>query len=236
MKERILDLKADFFAPNISLEALFEKQKISSLTKISKMSEDATSALDLFYSKCEIKVLVTELDQLEFQNIFIGENKNEEDAPLPNIFCRASKLALFSLTLGQDLGREITSLFSRNQGSVAYFFNYIASWACDLLVIHLEDVYIKLWNLDAKECAVLGYSPGYCGWELSGQKKLFEYLRPEKIGISLNQRYLMSPTKSVTGILLGGKKEIHLFKNSFNFCTLCKNKTCRSRLRSKGIL
>jgi len=79
---------------------------------------------------------------------------------------------------------------------------------------------------------VLGYSPGYCGWDLSGQKKLFEHLNPEEIGITLNDSYLMSPLKSVSGVLVHGDKEIHVFESSFTFCSYCKNKTCHDRIEN----
>ena len=79
---------------------------------------------------------------------------------------------------------------------------------------------------------VLSYSPGYCGWHVSGQKKLFRYLKPEKIGISLNDSCLMTPLKSVTGLLVAGKKEIHLFdEGSYSYCSLCKDRTCAERMK-----
>ncbi|MFQ5822943.1 MAG: vitamin B12 dependent-methionine synthase activation domain-containing protein [bacterium] len=78
---------------------------------------------------------------------------------------------------------------------------------------------------------VLSYSPGYCGWHISGQKKLFQYLHPERIGISLNDSFLMSPLKSVTGVLVSGKKDIHFFESNYSFCRFCKTKSCRARMK-----
>jgi hypothetical protein len=81
-----------------------------------------------------------------------------------------------------------------------------------------------------EDLLTLAYSPGYCGWHISGQKKLFEYLHPEKIQITLNNSFLMNPLKSVSGVLITGKREIHKFKNSFSFCYLCKTKSCLERM------
>ena len=77
---------------------------------------------------------------------------------------------------------------------------------------------------------LLGYSPGYCGWDISGQKKLFQHLNPVEIGITLNDSFLMSPLKSVSGVLIFGDKEIHLFESSFTFCNYCRNQSCHDRM------
>ena len=53
---------------------------------------------------------------------------------------------------------------------------------------------------------VLPYSPGYCGWHVSGQRKLFDFLRPEEIGMTLNASCLMQPLKSVSGVLVAGAR------------------------------
>ncbi|MFH1765721.1 MAG: vitamin B12 dependent-methionine synthase activation domain-containing protein, partial [Gemmatimonadota bacterium] len=79
---------------------------------------------------------------------------------------------------------------------------------------------------------VLPYSPGYCGWHITGQKELFAFLDPQQIGISLNASCLMSPIKSVSGVLVVGHPEIHDFENDFDFCFDCATWECRSRIAS----
>ena len=76
----------------------------------------------------------------------------------------------------------------------------------------------------------LSYSPGYCGWNIDAQKKLFSFLKPQQIGISLNESCLMTPLKSVTGVLVYGNKSIHQFDNSFSFCFNCKVQSCIERI------
>ncbi len=80
--------------------------------------------------------------------------------------------------------------------------------------------------------AVLPYSPGYCGWDLSGQRQLFAQLQPDAIGISLNDSCLMQPMKSVSGVFVAGEGEIHEFVNEYDFCSLCTTMACRRRLKS----
>jgi hypothetical protein len=79
---------------------------------------------------------------------------------------------------------------------------------------------------------VLPYSPGYCGWHVSGQRALFRYLQPEEIGIRLNASCLMQPLKSVSAVLVGGAPDIHKFRPTYSFCDACQDKHCRGRMAS----
>lgn len=49
------------------------------------------------------------------------------------------------------------------------------------------------------------YSPGYCGWSLTEQKKLFSCFPPEYNDVRLNDSCLMLPVKSISGIIGFGK-------------------------------
>jgi hypothetical protein len=75
----------------------------------------------------------------------------------------------------------------------------------------------------------LRYSPGYCGWDITGQRQLFQALRPEEIGITLRESCLMEPLKSISGVLVAARPEDHRFDNTYPFCSACTTKTCRSR-------
>ncbi len=69
------------------------------------------------------------------------------------------------------------------------------------------------------------YSPGYCGWDVSEQHKLFELMPGNSCGVSLNASALMNPEKSVSG-LIGIGAEV-----SFNPypCSSCRRTECLYR-------
>jgi hypothetical protein len=79
---------------------------------------------------------------------------------------------------------------------------------------------------------IMRFSPGYCGWHISAQRKLFEALQPGKIGIELNKSYLMIPLKSVSGVIVTGKKEIFVFDDIFDFCANCDDRSCQDRIKT----
>lgn len=74
------------------------------------------------------------------------------------------------------------------------------------------------------------YSPGYCGWLVSDQQTLFSLLPEAPCGITLNESSLMSPIKSISGVIaLGPKVE----KKPYG-CAICSKRDCyKNRLRNK---
>lgn len=71
----------------------------------------------------------------------------------------------------------------------------------------------------------LPYSPGYCGWDICEQRKLFSLFPSQPCGIRLSDSFLMSPVKSVSGFF-GLGKELH--PQPYR-CEICMNKHCYKR-------
>jgi Vitamin B12 dependent methionine synthase, activation domain len=174
--------------------------------------------------------LLEELTVAEFQEVFRGEGRNDLQAPLGAIYPLAERLALFAVTLGEGVSQRISGLFTADEYALGYFLDASASAGADRasqrMVAHYGQV-LKKQNFVLADRAVVDYSPGYCGWDLTGQKALFRKLCPEEIGITLNSSCIMQPLKTVSGVMVLGKKEIHAFHPEFAFCRDCKTMQCR---------
>jgi hypothetical protein len=195
-----MNIELDRLTPNLSM--VFYDQGITSTRDISlKMKAIYQDSLDMFMELASPAAIYLQVSIEEFEEIFKGEDNNDTENVLQNIYPRAESLELFALTIGGKVSTKIESLFEENEYPLGYML------------------------------AVLGYSPGYCGWHISGQKKLFASLKPRKIGISLNEGFLMTPLKSVSGVLVGGKREIHLFTPNYSFCKSCKTHSCLPRMK-----
>ncbi|MEE9430127.1 MAG: vitamin B12 dependent-methionine synthase activation domain-containing protein [Melioribacteraceae bacterium] len=72
----------------------------------------------------------------------------------------------------------------------------IAEWTNQKIVEYIEEQNLKCSNR---------YSPGYCGWSVSEQHKLFSFFPKNICGIELLDSGLMLPIKSVSGIVGVGK-------------------------------
>ena len=66
------------------------------------------------------------------------------------------------------------------------------------------------------------YSPGYCNWPLTGQQALFGAIGEHGTGVTLSATCLMSPIKSVSGIIGIGP---NVRRREYG-CAVCNNKTC----------
>lgn len=74
------------------------------------------------------------------------------------------------------------------------------------------------------------FSPGYCGWHVSEQRKLFPLFGMERpCGVWLTESSLMVPIKSVSGVI-GIGQGVRKLEYS---CGLCDYKDCYKRRRKK---
>lgn len=69
------------------------------------------------------------------------------------------------------------------------------------------------------------YSPGYCGWDVTEQHKLFSLIRDNNSGVTLTESGLMYPIKSVSGIIGIGKE----VKRKEYGCSQCNFAQCYKR-------
>jgi hypothetical protein len=150
-----------------------------------------------------------------------------------HVYPRADALRLYVATVGESVGARIRELFREEELPRAWMLDAVASTAADrlaeLLARRLED---DLTRGSRPEARVLPYSPGYCGWPTRGQAALFAALRPEEIGVTLNDSCLMSPLKSVSGVLVAGLPDVHRFRPDFPFCHECRSRECGPRMAS----
>jgi hypothetical protein len=190
-------------------------------------------AASLFAERADPQGLMADIEKLEFGRVFLGEGENADDAVVANVYPKADHLALFAATMGEAVSVAIAELFDGNDFARGVMLDAVASMAADRASEVLANRYHAHLIEQGRSTPahhVLGYSPGYCGWHVTGQRKLFEYLMPAEIGISLNDSCLMTPLKSVSGVLVSGSMEVHIFKAGYSYCPDCKNHSCLGRM------
>jgi hypothetical protein len=119
----------------------------------------------------------------------------------------SEKIAVFVSTAGEGFEKYLRSV----KGNILNEFiadavgSEIPEAVNRVLVTDLEDLPEVV--TDNKKMVVSNpFSPGYCGWDVAEQQKLFSLLPPEPCGIKLNSSCLMTPLKSVSGIIAIGKE------------------------------
>jgi len=228
MRERIVFSIAEAMP---SPGAVLERLGMASPTDLSaRTGALVESVTDEFEQLAEPRGLVDDVSAEEFAAVYAGEGRNSHQTPLEQIYPRADSLALFVATLGSKVSDRIAGLFAADDMARGFVLDAVASASADLLTDRLAGRYRE--RATGEGTAVLGYSPGYCGWHISAQRKLFERLTPDEIGIRLNESCLMQPLKSVSGVLVAGAGPIHRFRPEFSFCAECTTRQCLPRMRS----
>ncbi len=199
------------------------------------IEEICSDALRLLNETMDAVGVTSEISLQDFAAVFEGEGENDPETPVGEISEQSDHLLLFAVTLGAEMSKVIDELFHTNEFPLGCMLDAAASVAADAAAEVIEQRFARSltklgWSLESG--AALRYSPGYCGWHISGQKKLFEYLQPEQVGLTLRDSYLMEPLKSVSGVVLAGPKEIHEFDPSFPCCSTCETYYCRDRIRA----
>jgi len=181
----------------------------------------------------EPRAVCEELPGERFASVLAPLALPAEDLVVGRVYPRAQGLALFVATLGEALPARIRQLFDDEALAEAWMLDAVASAGADLLADRLAERYRQAFVArGAPHARVLPYSPGYCGWPTRGQRPLFDALRPEEIGVTLNDSCLMSPIKTVSGVLVAGPGEAHRFRPTFPFCDDCQTHECGRRMAS----
>jgi hypothetical protein len=214
-----------------SKEDVLKSQGVNNLYDVSKgLIDNLELSMALLKEKSSPVAIIEECSKSYFMDIYLGEGNNAADNPLIRIIKKAEKLHLFAATIGEYISEEINKHFDQNEFPTGAFIDSGASLTADNIATILEKRVLE--SQAQKAISTLAYSPGYCGWHISGQKKLFQFLKPEKIGITLNESFLMTPLKSVSGVLVSGPNDIHIFDNNYSFCEECTTYSCKIRMKS----
>ncbi|MFC1555822.1 vitamin B12 dependent-methionine synthase activation domain-containing protein [candidate division KSB1 bacterium] len=233
MQISILSFTIPEIEPNNS--QLLRDQGIPEDAKLNgKVLSVMEESLVIFRKTADPKRITAEISKEEFAQLVEGEGKNELDATIYKAYSQSDRLMMFALTIGKEISEHIQQLFDTNDFALAYMLDKTASLAADNAVRLLEKQfksYLQSSNDFSNDSAVLGYSPGYCGWDITGQIKFFDYLEPGKIGVVLNESCLMIPLKSVTGVLVAAHKDAHYVEEgTFSYCSNCAVVSCKDRM------
>ena len=127
----------------------------------------------------------------------------------------------FAVTAGPEPEALSRSLMDNNQFLEGYIVDLIGSGiaetAADIIHQHIRK------EVESEGMKVTNrYSPGYCSWDVAEQQKLFGLIPEGHFGITLSASSLMSPIKSVSGIIgIGPSVGYQEYT-----CEICSMKTC----------
>lgn len=138
----------------------------------------------------------------------------------------AREVILFLVTIGSDIEETASSLMKNGDGLSGYLMDRIGSFAVESLAECLENHVRKEYAAENLSVS-MRYSPGYCDWPLDEQLKLDKLIGYSRIGVRLNESLMMTPKKSISGLIALGDREAFAEKRSQ--CDMCSTKRCDYR-------
>ncbi len=113
------------------------------------------------------------------------------------VFDHAWKTALCLCTIGLELENKTAIYFQTNETLKGLILDAIGSEAAEHVARHADSELTKIAR-DMNLWPSKRFSPGYKNWDLSEQSFLFKILPAEKIGVTINDSFMMIPRKSVS--------------------------------------
>ncbi len=137
-------------------------------------------------------------------------------------------VAFIISTLGDELESMSKKYMDSNEMLKGYLVDKIGSELVEKVTDKTE-IYLHEY-LDKYGLKITNrYSPGYCGWDVADQKKLFSLLPSNFCGVSINNDSMMNPVKSISAIIGIGE---NVKKNNYE-CSICDIDFCYRRDHSK---
>ena len=134
--------------------------------------------------------------------------------------------AFFVATAGSEM-EQLQRRLSEEDDTVGSFIadaigSLVAECCADQMEVSLQQTISKLgWQHTNR------FSPGYCQWDVREQSLLFSLLGDAPCGVTLNEYSMMTPKKSVSGVVGLGSRVTHLDYA----CGLCGQPHCQFRKR-----
>lgn len=174
-------------------------------------------------------------DRKSIYRIFELSLKDENEVRIGNVEIRSINLrtnltdckmvVLFAATLGIDVDRQIRKY------QLVDMSKAVIMQACAAVI--LEEYCDELQKQIGEQLRLEGtyirprFSPGYGDFSILHQKDMLAMLdAPKRIGVTMTDSYMLTPTKSVTAVIGIGDREVNCNSNG---CDECKKVDCTYR-------
>jgi hypothetical protein len=140
-------------------------------------------------------------------------------------------IAVFLCTAGPEIGLRSKSCMQERDFLKGYIYDVIGSEIVEAAVDFMQSDLKAIMN-EPGLSITNRYSPGYCGWNVADQHKLFRLMPENFCGIKLTGSALMDPVKSVSGFIgIGSEVKWNPYS-----CRMCRQEDCvYRRIREKRL-
>jgi hypothetical protein len=237
-------LKTDYAQPatfRLNIEDLSITPE--SLLKVMNFKEDQTLALyekslfkyiNVLSSKADIRIGYIIIPPNQFQlkkTALVAKDTHFKTGKIiAGQLTKSETIALFVVSAGSIFENLSRRLFDQGDFPGGYVVDLIGSEIAEAAADRLELEILS--KLSPYKLGITNrYSPGYCGWNVAEQFKLFSLLPKNFCGVTITENALMVPLKSISGISgIGSGVERIAYP-----CDVCNVKDCYRRLKSSDV-
>lgn len=139
------------------------------------------------------------------------------------------RFAVFVTTAGNEYDVWLHELKASGDLVTEYIADALGSVIAEAVVTKIGNE-LSVQAEENNETVTYPYSPGYCGWHVREQVKLFGLFPENVCGVRLTESCLMVPVKSVSGVFGIGRN----IQQKAYACDICSMKTCYKRNQKKS--
>lgn len=222
---KIEQFNISFEELEISKERIFKLLGNSFKDTSASYSEKLKDSLKVASEKCSIKGGFSLYDNIEVidneKSIQVEDKTFFTGDIITNNLQKAGSVAFFLCTAGPGIENISKELMDQGDLLEGYLLDILGSEIVEAATGKIQDkLEIKMQQSGLK--ITNRYSPGYCGWEVKEQHKLFSFFPESFCGVTLTESAFMNPKKSVSGIIGIGK---NVTKDAYP-CKICDFEDC----------
>ena len=190
----------------------------------SLIEEYVDNATQLIEPSCSY--VIRGIEQVQGFSVLIEDSIVLRSQIIAHLLEQCERVALFVVTIGDRLEEMVHQLSDDGFIVEAYALDAIGSSAVEKLAECVQDRIGEVAHAHGL-CISRRFSPGYCDWDISQQEMLFQAMNGDQSGVHLSQEFLMTPQKSISGII-GMGPCIDSVRN-YNPCRTCDRVHCLGR-------
>ena len=175
------------------------------------------------YAPFKIKKITFPEDKIDLENgLSLTFNPSAT-----NFLKGAEYLILGVITIGNALEGRISEYFTKNEYVRAFVLDTIGTVAVRCLSKYIRAIICQ----EAKEKnlqTTKKFTPGTTEWDIDQQKNIFNMIPTHKIGVKLNESFMMTPKKSLSWAIGLGKEAVKSSMDGHS-CQICQAVNCQFR-------
>jgi hypothetical protein len=193
---------------------------ISSL--INKQIAEAYELIEPEYS-----YVIRKIREVEGTGVYLTNSIVFDSEIIAQLLGRCNQTAVFLVTIGKGLEERTFELAEEGHILESVVLDAIGSNAVEKVADTIQSKIKEIASVRGLSISQR-YSPGYCDWDISQQKMLFQAMNGASVNIRLTDGFLMVPQKSISGIIGIAPADSGL--ENFSPCETCPNRfNCPNR-------